>query len=93
MLTGLATREVADDEQSGVRAGGVRLRHARRVWRDSESGRSQQHFVAGNGYLVGDDKYLVTVGRFRQFVAAWSNGGGWTPDAGSGTHAYLPGGG
>jgi hypothetical protein len=34
------------------------------------------------------DKYLVTVGRFRQFVNAW-NGGGYTPPAGSGKHTYL----
>jgi formylglycine-generating enzyme required for sulfatase activity len=39
------------------------------------------------------DKYLVTVGRFRQFVTAWNNGSGWMPAPGSGTHAYLPGGG
>jgi sulfatase modifying factor 1 len=38
------------------------------------------------------DKYLVTVGRFRQFVAAWNNGGGWTPGNGSGKHGYLNGG-
>ena len=37
------------------------------------------------------DKYLVTVGRYRQFAAAWS--AGWKPAAGSGTHAYLNGGG
>jgi len=36
------------------------------------------------------DKYLVTVGRFRQFVAAWH--GGWLPPAGSGKHGYLNGG-
>jgi sulfatase modifying factor 1 len=36
------------------------------------------------------DKYEVTVGRFRQFVAAWS--GGWTPPAGAGKHTYLNGG-
>jgi formylglycine-generating enzyme required for sulfatase activity len=36
------------------------------------------------------DKYLVTVGRFRLFVAAWS--GGWLPAAGSGKHAHLNGG-
>jgi formylglycine-generating enzyme len=36
------------------------------------------------------DKYLVTVGRFRQFVAAWN--GGWLPPAGSGRHSYLNGG-
>jgi sulfatase modifying factor 1 len=36
------------------------------------------------------DKYLVTVGRFRQFVAAWNTG--WTPPAGSGKHNHLNGG-
>jgi sulfatase modifying factor 1 len=36
------------------------------------------------------DKYLVTVGRFRQFVAAWN--GGFLPPVGSGKHAYLNGG-
>jgi len=35
------------------------------------------------------DKYLVTVGRFRQFVNAWNNGDGYTSPAGSGKHAYL----
>jgi formylglycine-generating enzyme required for sulfatase activity len=38
------------------------------------------------------DKYLVTVGRFRQFVKAWAGGAGWLPPAGSGKHAYLNGG-
>jgi formylglycine-generating enzyme len=38
------------------------------------------------------DKYLVTVGRFRQFVSAWNGGLGWTPPAGSGKHTYLSGG-
>jgi formylglycine-generating enzyme len=38
------------------------------------------------------DKYLVTVGRFRQFVAAWNGGNGYTPPAGSGKHAHLNGG-
>ena len=38
------------------------------------------------------DKYLVTVGRFRQFVSAWSGGSGWTPPAGSGKHTHLNGG-
>jgi formylglycine-generating enzyme required for sulfatase activity len=38
------------------------------------------------------DKYLVTVGRFRQFVAAWNGGAGFTPLAGSGKQAYLNGG-
>jgi formylglycine-generating enzyme len=36
------------------------------------------------------DKYEVTVGRFRQFVAAWN--GGYKPAAGSGKHTYLNGG-
>jgi formylglycine-generating enzyme required for sulfatase activity len=35
------------------------------------------------------DKYLVTVGRFRQFVAAWKIG--WLPANGSGVH-HVPGG-
>lgn len=36
------------------------------------------------------DKYEVTVGRFRQFVAAWH--AGWTPPAGSGKHTHVNGG-
>jgi sulfatase modifying factor 1 len=36
------------------------------------------------------DKYLVTVGRFRQFVNAVD--GAWLPPAGSGKHAHLRGG-
>jgi formylglycine-generating enzyme required for sulfatase activity len=35
------------------------------------------------------DKYLVTVGRFRQFVSAWNSGSGYTPPAGSGKHTHL----
>ena len=35
------------------------------------------------------DKYEVTVGRFRQFVAAWNSGSGYTPTAGSGKHTHL----
>jgi sulfatase modifying factor 1 len=38
------------------------------------------------------DKYLVTVGRFRRFVNAWSNGAGYTPAQGSGVHTHLNGG-
>ena len=38
------------------------------------------------------DKYLVTVGRFRQFVTAWNGGAGYTPPAGSGQHTRLNGG-
>jgi formylglycine-generating enzyme required for sulfatase activity len=35
------------------------------------------------------DKYLVTVGRFRPFVAAWNGGAGYVPPGGSGKHGYL----
>ena len=38
------------------------------------------------------DEYLVTVGRFRQFVNAWNGGAGYTPPAGSGKHVHLNGG-
>jgi formylglycine-generating enzyme required for sulfatase activity len=38
------------------------------------------------------DKYDVTVGRFRQFVAAWNDGAGYTPPPGSGKHSHLNGG-
>jgi hypothetical protein len=38
------------------------------------------------------DKYLVTVGRFRQFVSAWDNGAGYMPLAGSGRHVFVNGG-
>ena len=36
------------------------------------------------------DRYLITVGRFRQFVAA--SVAGWTPPVGSGKHTHLNGG-
>jgi formylglycine-generating enzyme len=36
------------------------------------------------------DKYDVTVGRYRQFVAAWKSG--YRPAGGSGKHTYLHGG-
>jgi formylglycine-generating enzyme required for sulfatase activity len=36
------------------------------------------------------DAYEVTVGRFRQFVAAWN--AGWRPTAGAGKHGHLAGG-
>jgi formylglycine-generating enzyme required for sulfatase activity len=36
------------------------------------------------------DKYLVTVGRFRQFAFAWSSG--WRPVGGAGKHTHLNGG-
>ena len=35
------------------------------------------------------DAYLVTVGRFRQFVAAYNGGMGYMPPAGSGKHTHL----
>jgi formylglycine-generating enzyme required for sulfatase activity len=35
------------------------------------------------------DKYLVTVGRFRQFVKAWDGAAGYYPPTGSGKHTYL----
>ena len=38
------------------------------------------------------DKYPVTVGRFRQFVAAWKGGSGYLPPAGSGVHTHVNGG-
>jgi formylglycine-generating enzyme required for sulfatase activity len=38
------------------------------------------------------DKYLVTVGRFRQFVNAWNGGSGYLPPAQSGKHVHLNGG-
>jgi sulfatase modifying factor 1 len=38
------------------------------------------------------DKYDVTVGRFRQFVTAWSGGSGFVPAPGSGKHTQLNGG-
>jgi formylglycine-generating enzyme required for sulfatase activity len=38
------------------------------------------------------DKYVVTVGRFRQFVEAWSQGTGYIPAPGSGKHTHLNGG-
>jgi len=38
------------------------------------------------------DEYLVTVGRFRQFVTAWNQYTGYYPPAGSGVHTHLHGG-
>jgi sulfatase modifying factor 1 len=35
------------------------------------------------------DKFLVTVGRFRKFAAAWANG--WRPSSGAGKHGHLNG--
>jgi formylglycine-generating enzyme len=41
-----------------------------------------------SGFML--DKYLITVGRFRRFVAA--SVAGWIPPSGSGKHAHLNGG-
>jgi formylglycine-generating enzyme required for sulfatase activity len=38
------------------------------------------------------DTYLVTVARFRKFVAAWDQGSGYLPSVGAGKHAHLNGG-
>ena len=38
------------------------------------------------------DKYVVTVGRFRQFIQAWNGGLGYAPLEGSGKHTHLNGG-
>ena len=35
------------------------------------------------------DKYEVTVGRFRQFIAAWKDGMGFEPAVGAGKHTHL----
>jgi formylglycine-generating enzyme required for sulfatase activity len=61
-----------------------------RTYRNSGSGPTGQADPAtiSNFRL---DKYLVTVGRYRQFVAVFN--GGWMPSAGSGKHTYLNGGG
>ena len=61
-----------------------------RTYRNSGSGPTGENDPATvSDYRL--DKYLVTVGRYRQFASAWS--GGWRPSAGSGKHAYLKGGG
>jgi formylglycine-generating enzyme len=49
---------------------------------------SYAHPASVSGFRL--DKYLVTVGRFRQFVTAWN--GGYYPANGSGIHAHLNGG-
>jgi formylglycine-generating enzyme required for sulfatase activity len=51
---------------------------------------AESHLATVSGFRL--DKYIVTVGRFRQFVAAWNGGSGWTPPAGSGKHLHLNGG-
>ncbi len=52
--------------------------------RDNES---PEHEATVDGFSL--DKYAVTVGRFRQFVAAWEDN--WRPAAGDGAHPSVPG--
>ncbi|MGB8298930.1 MAG: SUMF1/EgtB/PvdO family nonheme iron enzyme [Polyangia bacterium] len=51
----------------------------------ADGGTGQADPATVSGFRL--DKYLVTVGRFRQFVTAWN--GGWRPSAGSGIHTHL----
>jgi len=61
-----------------------------RTYRNNGSGPTGQADPATiSGFRL--DKYLVTVGRYRQFAAAWN--GGWMPAAGAGKHTHLKGGG
>jgi formylglycine-generating enzyme required for sulfatase activity len=53
-----------------------------------DSNEQPEHEVLVDAF--GLDRYEVTVGRFRKFVAAVV--GGWKPAAGSGKHAHLSGG-
>jgi len=62
--------------------------YSRTYTNDGRGPMDQDDPAAISGFRL--DKYLVTVGRFRQFVAAWN--GGYTPPAGSGKHAHLDGG-
>ena len=55
-----------------------------------DGGTGEANPASVSGFVL--DKYEVTVGRFRQFVAAWNNGAGYAPPAGSGKHTYLNGG-
>lgn len=51
------------------------------------------HTDQSHSATVGDfrlDKYEVTIGRFRRFIAAWD--AGWRPAAGAGRHTQLNGG-
>jgi formylglycine-generating enzyme required for sulfatase activity len=62
-----------------------------RSYANSGSGPTgEAHPATVSGFRL--DKYLVTVGRFRQFVKAWDRGMGYAPPVGSGKHAYLNGG-
>jgi formylglycine-generating enzyme required for sulfatase activity len=55
-----------------------------------DGGTAESNPASVGGFRL--DKYLVTVGRFRQFFAACNGGLGYTPPAGSGKHAHLNGG-
>ncbi len=55
-----------------------------------DGGRGESNPASVSSFRL--DEYLVTVGRFRQFVAAWADGKGWMPSAGSGVHSHLHGG-
>lgn len=46
-----------------------------------------EHAVTLDGFAL--DKYAVTVGRFRKFVAAWNDN--WHPMPGQGAHPSIPG--
>ena len=60
-----------------------------RTYADNDAGQIDEADPATvSGFRL--DKYLVTVGRFRQYVRAWN--GGWVPSSGSGKHAHLNGG-
>jgi formylglycine-generating enzyme required for sulfatase activity len=60
-----------------------------RTYTNDGSGPAMGKADPANVYEFHLDKYLVTVGRFRQFVAAWNDG--WRPTDGAGTHTHVPG--
>lgn len=55
---------------------------------DGSGATGQADSARVSGFLL--DEYLITVGRFREFVAA--SAAGWVPPAGSGKHTHLNGG-
>jgi formylglycine-generating enzyme required for sulfatase activity len=59
-------------------------------YRDTAGALSKPPGAVASVSPVNIDKYEITVGRFRQFVAASASG--WTPAAGSGKHTHLNGG-
>lgn len=64
--------------------------YSRTYTNDGGGPTGEAHPATVSGFRL--DKYEVTVGRFRQFVAAWNGGSGWLPPAGSGKHTHLNGG-